>query len=192
MRLLRLKRPPLSELAALRAQIAAEDYNYEVGILGGPVPAGMKRDTLEVRIGSGEAVWARARDGIRHWAHFDLGWAAIETGNNPPQAGLDLVVHAALVGIHLTTACRVVAVHDRQDGDGARFGFTYGSLQSHVESGEEMFEVARHSDGDVSYRIDVMARPGRWYAWAAQPFVEHQRRRFRADSAAAMSRYVAD
>jgi len=150
----------------------------------------MARDTLEVEIGVGDEAWERAKEGIRHWVPFDLAWSAIATRGNIPKPELDVVVHATILGLHFTVACRVVSIHDYEDDSSARFGFTYGSLMSHVETGEELFEVVRDSAGRVSYRIDVMARPSRWYTRVTTPLVDHYRRRFRADSAEAIRRYV--
>ena len=152
----------------------------------------MSRDTLEVDLGSREDVYQKAREALRNWVPFGLEWAGISTGGRAPTPGLDVVVFASLLGVNLTAACRVVATHEAEDGTEARCGFTYGSLQSHLETGEELFEVVRGSDGRVTYRIDVMARPGRWYTRLAKPLAEHYRRRFRQDSAAAMRRFVSE
>lgn len=175
----------------MRRAAGREKFSYEVGILDRPNPPGMVSDTLEVEIGSGSRDWERAKEGIRRWAHFDLGWASAVAGGRPPEPGLDVVIHATLLGVHFTPVCRVIGTHDEEASTGARFGFTYGSLESHVETGEELFEVTRKSDGRISYRIDVVARPGRWYTRIAGPLVDRYRARFRFDSAEAMRRYVA-
>jgi uncharacterized protein (UPF0548 family) len=77
----------------------------------------------------------------------------------PPDAPLDESTTVALalpVGpLAILAACRIVAVIDEPD----RFGFTYGTLRSHPEVGEEGFVV--HRDGDtVVFTITVFWRPG--------------------------------
>jgi uncharacterized protein (UPF0548 family) len=189
--LVRLSRPQAADLVAVRQAAATQDFSYDVGILSGRPAPGMAVDTLEVVLGSGDQAWERAKAAISSWAPFDLGWVSIETGGTAPEPRLDVVVHAVVCGLHFTPACRVISVHDLRDGAAARFGFTYGSLQRHVEIGEELFEVAHSADGRVMYRIEVMARPGRWYARLGKPLADRVRSRFRRDSAAAMLRYVA-
>ena len=60
------------------------------------------------------------------------------------------------VGFAIAT-CRVVGVVDEPD----RWGFAYGTLPAHPESGEELFVVERRpEDGDaVVFRITVFWRP---------------------------------
>ena len=69
--------------------------------------------------------------------------AAIEVGS---------VVALALpvMGIWVTAACRVVWVVDEPDA----FGFAYGTLPHHPESGEESFVVRRRPDGSV---VEIVA-----------------------------------
>jgi uncharacterized protein (UPF0548 family) len=51
--------------------------------------------------------------------------------------------------------CRVVEVID----DPNRFGFAYGTLPLHLESGEELFVVERDEDDNVWFRIIAFSRP---------------------------------
>ncbi|NND04460.1 MAG: DUF1990 domain-containing protein [Acidimicrobiia bacterium] len=190
MRLVRLAKPTVEELEELRTAAGIESFNYQPDILDGSAPDAMHSDVTEIFLGAEDATWRAAKRALREWAHFDLGWVGIATGGRPAQPGLDVIVYASLYAIQFTVACRVLSTHDVVDGYGERFGFTYGSLESHVEAGEEKFEVVRNQDGQVFYRIDVVARPARWYAVIAKPLVESQRRRFRQDSATAMKKYV--
>ena len=191
MKLLRRSLPSTAELASLRRELAGEDLSYPVGILDRSPPDGMRRHGLDVIIGSGEDDYRRATAAIDSWQPFALGWAGIFAGQSGPEDGLDVVVHAALVGLHAVVGCRVVGTHDLVAPESVAYGFTYGSLHSHIEIGEERFEVAMDTSGQVRYRIDVVAKPGRWYARVGLPVVEHYRRRFRRDSAAAMRRVLA-
>jgi uncharacterized protein (UPF0548 family) len=182
---------PLPALERARARLAGEDHSYQPGILSAPTPLGMSNDRLDVIVGGGEPAWERARRAIDEWRPFDLGWAEIVTGGLPPHPGQDVIVQARILGVRFTVASRVLAVHDQDDLESARYGFTYGTLRSHVERGEELFEVWRdHATGEVGYRIHAMAAPGRWYAAVGRAVVDHYRARFRGDSAVAMEHAV--
>src|SRR5262249_1661869 len=76
------------------------------------------------------------------------------------------------------------------DGQDA-FGFAYGTLTNHAESGEELFEgsIDRQS-GDVMYRIRAGSRPQSALGWIGQPIVRLVQARFRNDSAVAMRRAI--
>lgn len=190
MRLIHLRRPSGDDLEKWRERLDDEELSYPRGILNGVPAGGMESDTLVVALGSGEDCWERAKSGLDRWAHFDLGWANIATGGVAPEPGLNVLIFAAVLGVHVTSGCRVLSTHATNDGATTRYGFVYGSLDSHLESGEELFEVIRDEGGHVTYRIDVMARPGRWYTRLLRPVAERYRRRFRRDSAAALRRYV--
>lgn len=151
----------------------------------------MSDDRLEVVLGSGDVAWGRARQALDEWTHFDLPWAAVATGGSPAHPGLDVLVQARRLGIHMRVACRVLETHDTVGADRHTYGFTYGTLCSHVEQGEESFEVWRDvASGEVGYTIHAMAVPGRWYSRLAKPLVDHYRAQFRRDSAAAMAAAV--
>lgn len=184
---------PLREpaLERSRAVLAGEDHSYQPGILATPAPPGMSDDRLDLIVGVGEPAWEWARRAIDEWRPFDLGWAEVVTGGLQPHPGQDVIVQARILGVTFTVASRVLAVHDHDELGRARYGFTYGTLHSHVERGEELFEVWRdHETDEVGYRIHAMAAPGRWYAAVGRVVVDHYRARFRRDSAITMERIV--
>ena len=75
----------------------------------------------------------------------------------------------------------------RRPGDVARFGFAYGTLTNHAESGEELFEVfIDPQTDDVMYRIRAISWPQAMLARFGQPIVRALQERFRDHSAAAM------
>jgi hypothetical protein len=63
--------------------------------------------------------------------------------DTPILAGQAVAVVACLFGLWWLNACRIVYVVDEQ-GPVQRFGFAYGTLPDHAESGEERFTVSRH------------------------------------------------
>jgi uncharacterized protein (UPF0548 family) len=94
------------------------------------------------------------------------------------------------VGVWWLNACRVVyAVVET--GPVSRFGFAYGTLPGHVESGEERFliEWDRGDDG-VWYDILAFSRPNHLLTRLGYPLVRRAQKRFGRDSAAAVFRSV--
>jgi uncharacterized protein (UPF0548 family) len=73
-----------------------------------------------------------------------------------------------------------------------RFGFAYGTLPDHVESGEERFLLELADDGAVYYDIIAFSRPRHFLAKLAYPLVRRLQKRFGRNSAAAMLAAVQD
>jgi uncharacterized protein (UPF0548 family) len=89
-------------------------------------------------------------------------------------------------------ACRVVYVVD-EGGPVQRFGFAYGTLPDHAESGEERFTVEWHeADDAVWYDILAFSRPQQLLARLGYPFARRLQKRFARGSAAAMRRAVVE
>jgi uncharacterized protein (UPF0548 family) len=189
----RLRRPSVSRLEAIRAELAAADYSYSPGILSGPVPSGYTTARHRHELGVGPEVWAQARAALTQWAQFDVGWAAIATGDRGPHQGQVVIVHAGLLGVSFLAPCRVIETHDWEDDTAAAFGLVYGTLPGHVAVGEECFEVTfDKATGVVAYQLYAMAAPGRWFTRLGRPLLDRWRARFRRDSGIAMARSVGD
>ena len=145
-------------------------------------------DEVVVAIGRGQVDFDRAKAALRAWKQFDIGWVQVF----PPAASLDPgTVVAVLVrhcGFWSLNGCRVVY----RLGDGReRFGFAYGTLMNHAESGEELFEVFLSPDScEVMYRIRAVSRPRAALARIGYPFARFLQARFRRDSAQAMRRVM--
>ena len=69
-----------------------------------------------------------------------------------------------------------------------RFGFAYGTLPGHVESGEERLLIELADDDSVWYDILAFSRPNHFLTRLGYPFVRRLQKRFSRDSAAAMVR----
>ncbi len=191
MRLLHLRAAPDHKAEELRASLASEPFSYATGILDAPAPGGMSDDRLEAVLGSGDEAWTRARRALDEWTHFDLPWAGAASGGSPAQPDLIVVVGARRLGIHMLVGCRIIETHDSVDAERQTYGFTYGTLRSHIMRGEERFEVWRDvATHEVGYTIHAMAAPGRWYSRLAKPLVDYYRGQFRRDSAKAMVKAV--
>jgi uncharacterized protein (UPF0548 family) len=69
------------------------------------------------------------------------------------------------------------------------FGFAYGTLPGHLESGEERFLIEWDwADNCVWYDILAFSRHRHILAWLGYPWVRYLQKRFRQESAAAMCR----
>ncbi|MEO7798036.1 MAG: DUF1990 domain-containing protein, partial [Opitutaceae bacterium] len=87
------------------------------------------------------------------------------------------------------SGCRVVYVLD-EAGPVRRYGFAYGTLEAHVEQGEERFSVELHGDGGVWYDLRAFSRPRFWPVRLAKPLARRLQRRFVRDSQSSMQHAV--
>jgi len=157
----------------------------------GPAPPGFDLDRRCRRLGEGERCFAAACEAMRRWRQFDLGWVTLEPADAPLAVGTVVATRTRLCGLWWLNACRVVAVEDgaeEEDGEIRRFGFTYATLEGHVERGEERFRIELDGEGAVWYELAAVSRPCHWLTRLAYPWVRRLQRRFALDSLAAMAR----
>ena len=158
-----------------------------VGIVRAP-PAGQHLDELAVAVGHGQADFERARAALLAWKQFDIGWVETFPRHAPVAVGTVVAVLIRHLGFWSLNGCRVLYSVGGPD-DVARFGFAYGTLTNHAESGEELFEVFIDPRAeDVVYRIRATSWPQVTLARVGQPIVRVLQKRFRDQSAAAMKR----
>lgn len=158
------------------------------GILATASPS-RRIDDVATVIGRGRDDFARAREALRAWRQFDLGWVETFPRDAPIAPGTIVAVLIRHLGFWSLNGCRVVyTLEDRHD----RFGFAYGALTNHAEGGEELFEVFLDpAAGDVVYHIRATSWPQALLARLGQPVVRLLQARFRAESAVAMRRATA-
>ena len=121
------------------------------------------------------------------WKQFDIGWVELFPRQAPVEIGTVVAVVIRHLGFWSMNGCRVL-YHVDGDDAGCRFGFAYGTLTNHAESGEELFEVFLDPEtGDVNYRIRAMSWPQSALARLGEPWVRVLQARFRRHSAAAMA-----
>lgn len=157
-----------------------------VGNTAGRPPADYVVDHTRVRLGTGRHLFEQAQAALAHWRHFELGWLHAAPRPVPLEAGQVVAVAARWGLVWWLNACRIVYVIDEQQPC-RRFGFAYGTLPDHVESGEERFLLEWDpSDDSVWYDILAFSRPRHWLARLGYPLVRRIQKRFARDSAAAM------
>jgi uncharacterized protein (UPF0548 family) len=177
-------------------------YSYEwVGATRSrEFPDGFDHDRNAVCLGQGDAAFARAVTALRAWEMFPAPWVKIETGpDRDPFVGQTVAMVARAWGLWWRSGARVVYVTDEPypwEGDGGeegvvrRSGFAYGTLESHVEQGEESFMVVQYRDGRVFYRLEAFSRPRLWIVKLAKPLARRLQRRFVRESLARMKAIV--
>jgi uncharacterized protein (UPF0548 family) len=189
--MLSLRRPTEAAIREFLAGQSGQGLTYAaVGATATGPPAGSAVDHTRVRLGTGEDVFRAARAALEGWAHFRLGWVETWPPGVPLRPGEVVAVLARAVGLWWLSACRVVYAVD-EDGPVRRFGFAYGTLPDHPESGEERFLVEWDKrDGGVWYDVLAFSRPRAVVARLGYPWVRRLQKRFGRDSAAAMRRAV--
>ena len=92
-------------------------------------------------------------------------------------------------GFWLRTACRIVYVVDEHDEQKniTRFGFAYGTLDEHLERGEERFLVEWHrADDSVWYDLLAFSRPGGFATRVSHRYARALQKKFARHSLRAM------
>jgi uncharacterized protein (UPF0548 family) len=166
-------------------------FSYpEVGASVSEAPNGYNVDHNRVELGSGEIAWRRAVEAIREWRMFDMPWLRLCWPTAPIREGTDVAVLVRHFGFFSLNACRIVYLVD----DGAetkRFGFAYGTLEEHAESGEERFTVEWNQSTDkVCYDILAFSRPQKMLAKLGYPLSRLLQTKFAEHSKTAMLRFV--
>ena len=102
-----------------------------------PPPTAYVLDHTRTLVGQGATAIERARAALERWRQFQLGWLEAFPTDAPLRPGETVVVLARVLGLWWTNATRIVYTIDESEESPARFGFAYGTLPGHVESGEE-------------------------------------------------------
>src|SRR5688572_21160574 len=178
----------LKFLAGLRNAEHAPQFSYpEVGASrhNSARPRGYDLDHNRARVGNGPADYAAACAAIRAWRMFPAPWTRIAPSDAPIQVDEIVVMQAHALGLWWMNAARIVYTID-EHGPAPRFGFAYGTLDAHVEQGEERFSVELHEDGAVWYDVRAFSRPRYWPVRIGRPLARRLQARFVRESQAAM------
>ena len=154
----------------------------EVGATRDQLPAGYTHDHNSIVLGKGRVVFQRAVSALRSWRQFDLGWVEIVPPDLPIKVGAVGAVRAHTFGVWSLSATRIVYVVNELDNV-SRFGFAYGTLPDHVESGEERFLVEWYQTTDeVKYDILAFSKPRHRLVRLGSPLARHLQKRFARES----------
>jgi uncharacterized protein (UPF0548 family) len=190
--MLLLHEPTLPEIDSFLESQRNAPFSYpEVGATRKGAPPYYKVDHNRVRLGTGEEAFRIAVAAMRQWKMFDLDWVRIAWPGAPIREGTTVAVVARTLGFWSLNATRIVYTLDEIDGQVRRFGFAYGTLRDHAESGEERFSVELdRSDGSVWYELFAFSRPRLWLAQIGYPLSRVYQKRFARDSKVVMVRTV--
>lgn len=186
-----LQKPSPEVLRRFLADQAALDFSYSaVGATATTPPAGFTIDRTRIELGTGEAVFDAARAALRRWQQFRLGWVDAWSPETPLEIGQVVAITGRAVGLWWLNSCRIVYTVD-ESGPITKFGFAYGTLPGHVESGEERFLIEWNRDTDqVAYDILAFSKPNHILTRLGYPLVRYSQKCFGRDSAASMFRAV--
>lgn len=185
--MLSLRKPSAERLKEFLASQSKRDFTYPaVGATAANPPSGYIVDHTRIKLGEGGKVFAAARTALERWEQFRLGWVEAWPPATPIQSGQVVAVIARLCGLWSLNACRIVYVVKEEK----RFGFAYGTLPEHAETGEERFTVDWQEDDAVCYDILAFSRPRQLLARLGYPLARRLQKRFARDSAAAMQRAI--
>jgi uncharacterized protein (UPF0548 family) len=186
-----MRRPARHTVDRFLQDAAHASLSYgPVGLVREAGATNRRVDEITIAIGRGAEDFGRARAALMAWRQFDIGWVEAFPACAPVVVGTNVAVLIRHLGFWSLNGARVLyCVGDPVTG--SRFGYAYGTLTSHAESGEELFEVFldRHTD-DVIYRIRATSWAQAPLARVGQPIVRLLQARFRRDSTAAMQRAV--
>jgi uncharacterized protein (UPF0548 family) len=137
------------------ADLASRQLTYEPRGLtqDGPLPAGYQHLEVERRLGAGDAAYRQACESLMTYGpQRGLGLRPQATA---PRAdvGVDVLSRLAVLGV----PCRIVWTVESAE----RTGFGYGTLEGHIESGEEGFLIERRDD-EVHAVVRAYTRHGGW------------------------------
>ena len=185
------QKPAVDSIRRFIAEQAKLDFSYSaVGASATTPPAGFVVDRTRIKLGEGEAVYESASAALRRWDHFRLGWVDVWSPETPLEAGEVVAVMGRALGLWWLNCCRIVYVVN-ETGPIRKFGFAYGTLPGHVESGEERFVIEwNQGDNSVWYDILAFSRPSQVLIRLGSPIVRRMQKRFGRDSAAAVFRSV--
>lgn len=195
--------PTAKEIERFLAAQGSVNFSYrEIGASEGGAPGGYNLDHNRVRLGSGATDFEAACAALKEWKMFPAPWTRITPNRAPIAVGQIVAMQANALGLWWLNACRIVYVIEEnvagapsaQSGSGLaverRFGFAYGTLETHVEQGEERFSIEQLADGSVWYDLRAFSRPRFWAVRLAKPLARSLQRRFVRESLAAMQRAV--
>jgi uncharacterized protein (UPF0548 family) len=184
-------KPSTETVRSFLNQQRNQSYSYpEVGSSRTQAPTGYNVDHNRQQLGSGRGQFLKAVEAIRSWKMFDLGWCQLCWPDTPIEVGRTVGVVIKHYGFWSLNACRIVYVIE-EDGPVNRFGFAYGTLQDHGETGEERFCVEWDQGNDqVWYDLYAFSRPKHMLARIAYPLSRSLQKRFARESKMAMVRAV--
>lgn len=156
-------------------------------------PDGFDVDHQQSLLGFGEEIYEIAKDAVRRWAMFPIELTKLYWPDQSIRVGVEVAVLFRAGPFWSLNPCRIAYVFDDAKPTGCvhRFGFAYGTLDGHLECGEERFCVSwNRADDSVHYQLLAVSRPHHVLTRIGYPYARVVQARFRRLSALAMRRIV--
>ncbi|MFB9448577.1 DUF1990 domain-containing protein [Dactylosporangium vinaceum] len=145
----------------------------------GPLPAGYTHVTRRVRLTAG---FAEAAEALAHWRPQHGAGLRVRTDAERVGLGVEFASGIGAGPLRLWVPCKIVWVVDQP----SRYGFGFGTLPGHVETGEEAFVLSVDEIGDVWFEVRAFSRPAKWWVRLGAPFAKLVQARVTDRYAAAM------
>jgi uncharacterized protein (UPF0548 family) len=164
-----------------------QPFSYpEVGATKGDPPVGYTVDHNRTKLGEGAEIFDCAVAAIKDWAQFNLGWVSMVPSGTELRVGAIAAILPRHFGFWSLNACRVIYLMEEVTPI-RKFGFAYGTLEGHVERGEERFLIEGDPEDDcVWYDILAFSQPAKVVVKLGLPFARMLQHRFARDSMARM------
>jgi uncharacterized protein (UPF0548 family) len=187
MEMFSLQKPEANSIRRFLEGQSKQPFTYAaVGATAGTPPFGYVVDHTRIKLGAGESVFESARTALQSWQQFRLSWVDAWPTDTLIRPGESVAVMGWAMGFWWLNCCRIVYVVD-ESGPIRRFGFAYGTLPGHAESGEERFLLEwDRTENSVTYDILAFSKPNHILTRLGYPLVRRIQKRFARDSAAAM------
>lgn len=175
--------PGQDKINSFLKEQADADYTYTAleGTRTGDV-SGYDNDHNCCIIGSGEYQWEAAKEALHLWTQFPAPWTKILPERASLKVGQTVAVLFRIFGVWWINSARIVYAFDEPN----RFGFAYGTLLGHLETGEECFWIERDTEGVITYHIRAFSKPYYWFVKLAYPMARYYQRQFVLQSLAHM------
>ena len=184
-----LQQPSAAQVDAFLSRARLHGFSYpDVGATGGKISGGYTIDHNRVVLGRGAATFHTAAAALRRWEMFKLGWINAFPESDRIEKGTTVAVVISHFGFWSLNANRIVYVIE----ESRRFGFAYGTLVDHAETGEERFLIEWLDDDSVAYDILAFSKPAVWWSKIGRPVARLLQKRFARDSMSAMKKQSVD
>ena len=187
-----VRKPTTRLLEEIRAVHRETPLSYEeVGCSRSVPPPGYVVDNNRVQLGTGAETFERAKQALKSWQMLQLGWVEPCWPDVTVREGELVGTLARACGLWVVNVCRIVYLSETESDSCHELSFAYGTLEGHVEQGEERFRVEwNRADDSVWYEILAFSKPGRWIAKVGYPYVRSKQRQFARDSLQVMRNCV--
>eukprot|EP01112_Ceratiomyxa_fruticulosa_P009711 TRINITY_DN2545_c0_g2_i2.p1 TRINITY_DN2545_c0_g2~~TRINITY_DN2545_c0_g2_i2.p1 ORF type:complete len:228 (+),score=34.19 TRINITY_DN2545_c0_g2_i2:55-684(+) len=150
-------------------------------------------DAKKVPLGYGYEVFQKGILALKGWKHFELDWITLLFPETPIEEGSVVAVLSWQVGFWVLSFCKIVYVINETDEKAQtwKYGFAYGTLEQHLEKGEERFVIEwDRVTNAVSYEKLSFSTPQHWMSQVGYPVSRYFQGKFGEESCAAIQRAI--